>query len=421
MSVQTHGLSKENPAQKLAKNISLLEKALDVDLGALAGKIHRGRVGSGDAACAPVAPVAPAAAQKLPSDGVGGEGVRTHEDDVADVVNDLVATAVSSGHNREYVDVDGLDGYGGSGGGRDGAEFFVGHADGNGETAAVDVAASRMDATQKLRLLAAAGSKAETMGLGAGVGRSSSAIVKNGASKPAHPPASQRLREVAARVAPKKLESKDAPQTGFGEPLFPGGVPAPRGYPDRSVWSSDVVAPGSAYTQEEWDRARDPTGAGYATFSVIEVLANSASVLLQLPRGIREVVFRKNPHTKSVEKEERIKYADDVDPKKSAIASFFGETFDGCIIVLQDATPKFKGAVEPIGHSHEEKRFWVIRPRVHYDPSHPSSIYCGAKWSFRKEPLGDQNNEIDFAKVANGGGNGEDDSEPQERFDAMTQ
>lgn len=163
----------------------------------------------------------------------------------------------------------------------------------------------------------------------------------------------QRLRELASRLPPKQLERREVEH--WREPLVPGGPRVPANYPGADAWPGDDLPPGSLHDEQAWQEARlDEMGRRCA---VVEVLGQRGSFLMRLP------------------------HEQDCSTDEQRIGAFFGQAFDGCMVVLPKARPRFVGAIEPRKHHQGSQEFWVIRPRRDYlDASSSRSYLVGARW-----------------------------------------
>ena len=163
----------------------------------------------------------------------------------------------------------------------------------------------------------------------------------------------QRLRELASSLPPKQLERREVER--WRDPMVPGGPRVPADYPDAQAWPSDDLPPGSLHDERTWQEARiDEHGRRCA---VVEVLSERGSFLMQLP------------------------HEQDASTDEQKVGALFGQAFDGCIVVLPKARPRFAGAIEPCKHRQGSQEFWVIRPRRDYlDASKSRSYLVGARW-----------------------------------------
>lgn len=178
-----------------------------------------------------------------------------------------------------------------------------------------------------------------------------------------------RLRATAQGLAPKQLESRDSDK--WGAPLVAGGSTPPAAYPGAQDWPCNTRPPGSLQSAAAWwcartglsqedhdaldEQSRVQTG---STAWVMEVMGAGGSALLCIPHKAEDRVGDKGA------------------------GAFFGQVFDGTMLVMQDGRPPMAGAVEPRRHRHGDLSFWVVRPREHYLQSNSmQSYFCSAKWS----------------------------------------
>lgn len=182
-------------------------------------------------------------------------------------------------------------------------------------------------------------------------------VVPPSAIKPLSP--TERLRLVTQRVAllpPLQRESKASSER---VPLVLGAVGAPKAYPNEAQWPSQIIPPGSHYSEEEWQVARvDVSG---QTFEVIEIQSAQKSFLMQLaiPERVTTQQIKGNVLVAKTQE------VCDLLVDQPGINSLLRQIYSDCLLVSNDSFPSFPGATEA-DFILNSARFRVIRPRQDY-------------------------------------------------------
>ena len=148
-------------------------------------------------------------------------------------------------------------------------------------------------------------------------------------------------------------------------PLFVGGPNAPGGFPDKAAWPSDVVAPGSRYTQAAWDAAAQPDADSATGYAVIEFQSATSSWLMQFMKPERIEI--NTVINGAVVKNSKLKYPENFKEKftNPVMGQLVNQLFDRCVFVNDQAACDFPSAVDEtsfFGGVH----YRVLRPRSNY-------------------------------------------------------